>query len=137
MGNSMKPHDKTGRNTGFTLIELMIVLVVLAILAAIAYPSYTDYVRKGRRADAKAALLELAQQVERAYTVTNVYTGITLDSGVTSRVSAYYTITFAAQAAQSYTLQAVPTSGQSGDVCGTLTVSHTGARTPSTAGCWN
>lgn len=134
-------HMRTGRAckrlSGFTLIELMITLVVIAILAGIAYPSYVDYLRKGRRADAKAALLELAQQVERHYTTTNAYTGVTLDAGVTSRVSTHYTISFSVQAAQSFTLQAVPTSAQSSDVCGTLTITHTGARTPSTTGCWN
>jgi prepilin-type N-terminal cleavage/methylation domain-containing protein len=52
---------------GFTLIELMIAVVVIAILAAIAYPSYQDSVRKSRRADAKSALMEHAQFMERTY----------------------------------------------------------------------
>jgi type IV pilus assembly protein PilE len=129
------------RPSGFTLIELMIVLVVIAILTTIAYPSYADYLRKGRRADAKAALLELAQQVERHYTTTNAYTGVTLDVGVRNRVSAYYTVGFATgfPTTTAYTLQAVPVAGssQASDSCGTLTITHTGARTPSTTGCWN
>jgi len=43
---------------GFTLIELVVTMVIIAILAAIAIPSYTSYVRKGRRTDAKSALLD-------------------------------------------------------------------------------
>ena len=62
---------------GFTLIELMIVVAVIAILAAIAYPSYQDSVRKSRRADAKAVVLNAAQILERCYTQNNVYTGCT------------------------------------------------------------
>lgn len=58
---------------GFTLIELMIVVAIIAILAAIAYPSYQESVRKGRRAEARAALAELIQQQERYMTQNNTY----------------------------------------------------------------
>ncbi len=70
-GNQVKRSRLSAR--GFTLIELMIVVAVIAILAAIAYPSYQDSVRKSRRADAKAALLDLAQFMERNYTTANRY----------------------------------------------------------------
>ncbi|MGC1443605.1 MAG: prepilin-type N-terminal cleavage/methylation domain-containing protein, partial [Burkholderiaceae bacterium] len=52
---------------GFTLIELMITLVVIAILAAIALPSYGRYVQKASRAEAKSALLEASQFMQRFY----------------------------------------------------------------------
>ena len=58
---------------GFTLLELMVVVAVVAILAAIAYPSYIESVRKGRRAEARAALTELMQQQERFMTQNNTY----------------------------------------------------------------
>ena len=49
---------------GFTLVELMIVIVIVAILLAVALPSYQNSVQKGRRADAKAALLDVANRQE-------------------------------------------------------------------------
>jgi type IV pilus assembly protein PilE len=56
------------RSKGFTLTEIMIVVAIIGIIAAIAYPSYQDSVRKSRRADARAVLLEAAQFMERRYT---------------------------------------------------------------------
>ena len=57
----------------FTLIELLIVIAIVGVLAGIAYPSYQDSMTKSRRADAKAALLELSVFMERLYTTTGCY----------------------------------------------------------------
>ena len=60
-------------DAGFTLIEVMIVVAIVGILAAVAYPSYIDSVRKGKRAEARAALMNLLQQQERYFTQNNTY----------------------------------------------------------------
>lgn len=49
---------------GFTLIELMIVIAIIGVLGIIAIPAYTDYVMKSKRAEAKVALVSLAQLQE-------------------------------------------------------------------------
>ena len=70
------PHTTLARrrnDCGFTLIELMITVAIVGILAAVAYPSYTDSVRKGKRAEARAALLNLLQQEERYLTQMSTY----------------------------------------------------------------
>ena len=128
---------------GFTLIELMITLAVVAILAAIAYPSYQDSVRKSRRADAKSVLLEAAQWMERFYTENNRYDQNRAGTAVTHATqfpgsglaespkeggTMYYDITLSAVTQNSYTLQAAPKGVQSGDPCGTFTLTHTGVK---------
>jgi type IV pilus assembly protein PilE len=88
------------KSHGFTLIELMIVVAVIGILSAIAYPSYTEYVLRGRRAEARTALMDLMQQQERFFTQTGAYaapltTAFKAFSG-DSAANGYYTLQAAA-----------------------------------------
>jgi type IV pilus assembly protein PilE len=56
------------RQSGVTLIELMVVVVIVGILASIAYPSYRKQVMRAKRADAKVALQQQAQNLENCFT---------------------------------------------------------------------
>ncbi len=58
---------------GFTLIELMITVAIIGILAAIAYPAYQDSVRKARRAEGHAFLMDAMARQERYYSENNEY----------------------------------------------------------------
>lgn len=118
------------RSQGFTLVELVIVIAIIAILAAIAFPSYQDYVLRTRRATATANMLEIAQAKERFHTANNTYVGSPCADN-----SDFYGLVCSNLTATTFTITATPEGGQSADSCGTLTLTHTGARTPAT-GCW-
>lgn len=125
------------RAQGFTLIELMIAVAIIGILASIALPAYQQYVLRANRADAQAILMETVQYMERWFTTNNSYAAAPLLSGQSPKTgTAKYTISFTAQSAAGYSLQAVPQGGQVADACGTLSVDQTGATLPVAAGCW-
>jgi type IV pilus assembly protein PilE len=58
---------KHSAQTGFTLIELMIVVVVVAVLARIAIPSYTAYLQSGKITEATVTLANWKVQLEQYY----------------------------------------------------------------------
>lgn len=112
-----KSNSGRNRSAGFTLIEIMITVAVVAILAAIAYPSYIEYVRKGRRAEARTALIELMQQEERYFTQRNTY--LAFDTASTDVPFKRYSGD--SQSATSYTLTAAPCTGRTISECVILT----------------
>jgi len=137
--------ENSCKHAGFTLIELMITVAVIAILATIAVPSYQAQLRKTRRAEAQAGLMELQNFMERFFTLNSCYqdkgadkscaaTGDNADpalpfTSLPKSGAAYYSITLNHPAGpSSYTLRATPSDSgvQHGD--GLLELDHTGAR---------
>lgn len=115
---------------GFTLIEVMIVVAVIGILSAIALPSYNEYMLRSHRANARAALLQAAQWLERAATAQGSYpAAAAIPAGVLAVEGGRYVITLPVLTAGTYTLRATPTAVQSADRCAVFQMTHAGVRT--------
>jgi type IV pilus assembly protein PilE len=144
------------RERGFTLIELLIAIAIVGILLRLAFPAYQNSVMKSRRADAKTALLDLAQREERYLATTNQYTtsapalGYAATATVTSAApmtiqngsASFYTLEVTTSGSTSFTATARPTGVQltKDTQCGNFVIDNTGRQTISGTGnatdCW-
>jgi type IV pilus assembly protein PilE len=135
------------RQSGFSLIELMIAVVIVAILGAVAWPSYQDYTRKGNRSAAQQLLLEIAtKQAQymldaRSYTATIGSGGLNIARDgwtcTTNCTNTYYTVSVSVDNAATpptFTATATPitTSIQASD--GTINYTSTGTKTRMVSG---
>jgi len=56
---------RTGRNSGFTLLEMMIVMIIMGILLSIALPIYSQAVVRAREAVLRNDLFELRKLISQ------------------------------------------------------------------------
>lgn len=132
------------KQSGFTLIEVMIAVVIIGILASIAYPSYTQYVTRTYRDSAKACLSEYAHAMERRYSATLSYKvekdpqTPTLDCATASNMDTRYTFDIKNLTSDKFTATATPIDTQAAREkdCGTMTIDQKGKRTAATDKCW-
>ena len=143
----------SGRQSGFTLIEMMIVVAIIGILAAIAYPSFTKYIREARRAEAQADMLKMQIGIEKWRANRASYRSDATSSAAGTAITntpanagfnganAYYTYTIPDTTGSTYTITATAIVGksQANDVAGStsctpLRITQSSVKTP--AGCW-
>lgn len=117
------------KNTGFTLIEMMIAVAIMGILVMVAYPSYQESMRKSRRADgiASALAVQVAQERFRGncrFYAKNIGGGdVCGASGAASTVATvstsnegYYTLSIeGTTSGNAYTILITPTGSQTAD----------------------
>ena len=136
-------------DSGFTLIEVLIVVAIIGILAAIAVPSYARYITSANRTDAMNFLTEVAGEQQRYFSENNQYAEKMSELGYGAADTfqspeAHYTISVANPngVANGYVLSATPVAGgrqASDDECDVFTISSTGAKANtggSSSNCW-
>ena len=101
---------KYTRQTGFTLIELMIVVAIIGVLAAIAYPSYQRYVIKTKRVDMMTEMQQIASRIEANKITYKRYDRIPLSEIFSNTVSGAGT-SFPNNGTALYNITVAPVSG--------------------------
>ncbi len=139
---------KNVRQSGFTLIELMIVISIVALLAMVALPTYQESITKSRRTDAKAALSAATLNQEKYFFQFNGYTSSVNDIGGDSdqllSPEGFYSVSLSNNVGTGtcvggdtvryncYTLTATPVAGGAqadDDKCTSFAIAHRGAKT--------
>ena len=122
------------KQSGITLLELMVVVAIVAILAAIAYPSFTDGLRKSRRAEAFKGLLSMQLKQEEYRITSGAYSTNKADLG--NPTSDYYDFAVSSANQTTYSLKATAKGAQSGDInCATLGIDKGDIKSPGND-CW-
>ena len=104
------------RTRGFSLIEIVVVLAILAVLAVLTLPSFREHVLKGRRAEAREALLAIQLAQERFRSGHPRYAERLEDLAQSSMTrSSLYRLRIAQADATRYTLEAIAQGSQTGD----------------------
>ena len=157
MKNDVMPGQarSRARQTGVTLIEMMVVVVILAILAAYAFPSYTQFIIRAKRTTGTSMLLQVADRQQQFFMDNKQYSaslaalgfpavtfmigddGTFLADGDVDRV---YNLSLTNTSATTYTATATPQLRQAAKdtACANLTLTHTGIKGNSAGGnnCW-
>jgi general secretion pathway protein G len=64
---------RIGRDSGFTLVELIIVVAIIGILVTVAMPVYKDSVQRSREATLREDLYILRDSIDQYYTDNGAY----------------------------------------------------------------
>ena len=105
----------TKLQTGFTLVELIIVVAIISILASIAIPAYNGYVETSKRSDAQASLMALAIAQEKYRASNPKYGSLSAavnESAAVNDLSGYGVT--ALSKSEYYSLASSPVSGSEG-----------------------
>lgn len=151
----MNDFRQYARQSGVTLLELMIVVVIIAIIASSAYPLYVQYIVRAKRAAGTSMLLQVADRQQQYFMDNKSYAssleslgfsaspfmmdeeGKLVGAGDDDRI---YEISLSDTSATTYTATAEPQLQQAekDTKCASLSLTHAGEKSHTGSGtkCW-
>ncbi|WLP94844.1 type IV pilin protein [Psychrobacter sp. M13] len=142
---TINKRSDSSQQTGFTLIELMIVVAIIGVLATIAYPAYNGYIERVNRAEMMSEMQQIASRIEANKINYKRYDNIPLtavfisvpDNAGSSRFpvsgTALYTVTITPNdgtelTSKDWTITATPVTDQRMATDGTITLDGDGEK---------
>jgi len=121
--------DPREKQTGLTLLELMVTLAIVAVLTSIAVPNYQFYIKRTRRADAMISLQRLANEQEQFYFDNNRYSNSLASINLNSTSpDGYYTLSLASISNTFFIGRAIPVAASTQAGAGRFEIRSTGQK---------
>ena len=151
----MRKKSQRYRQSGVTLMELMIVVAIIAIIAAVSFPSYTQFIVRAKRAIGTSQLLQVADLQQQFFMDNKRYAASLTSLGFASAAimlgdegqvvadgdkDRIYGLSLTNTTATTFTITATPQlkQAENDSLCGKLTLTNAGAKGHSGSGssCW-
>lgn len=134
------------RQTGYSLMELLVTVALVTVVTSIALPSYRNHVTRSHRGDAMTALLKIANAQEKFYLQNNTYTTSLNDLDIAGTDNGYYSLSIPNADVNVFSATATPAAGgpqADDDQCAQFAIDSTGTRSATNSGggdstqaCW-
>jgi type IV pilus assembly protein PilE len=123
--------------SGWTLLEVVVVLSLTLILTSIALPSYRSFIERSNVNQAEIRLLQIASHLEDYHAMNNSYKGATLKKILPNTLhNMHYQFKVKTLKQDYYLLQAIPIGKQKINPCGMLSIDSFDTKLAQNNDCW-